>query len=511
MRINGVYRAGDVGIDNEFRRTAAIGAGLDYRGDRLRLSLDLGFQRIQVRNLRPKVTIASATIPAVPDADHNYGQRFSYTTLRDLFGTGRAEYDLADNALLYVTGGARDGSEQGLYDGITVNNAVTGAATGTALYVPRTDNNEAVQGGLRVKLAAGGISQEINIGGQMNWQVNRNAYDFRYGPGFAGFATNLYTTPQVAVPASTLVGGNLADPFPVARNRLGSAFASDTVGLLGDRVLLTGGLRLQTIDQRGYSYDTGALATTYRSSAVTPVAGVVVKPLAGVSLFFNRIEGLQPGAVAPVGTVNAGQIFAPFRSTQYEVGGKLAVARRVNASVALYSIEQPSAYSVALTTTTFRYGVFGLQRNRGIELSLDGEIAPGLRLIAGGSITDARLRNTAGGSNDGHIAVGVPDYLVNADAEWDLPFVAGLTLTGRAVNTGWQQVNAANTLQIPSWMRVDAGVRYVTAMDGRSLTLRFTVDNLADRRFWASSFDSFGAALLQGLPRTFKISASFDL
>ena len=428
-----------------------------------------------------------------------------------MFGTARAEYDLADNALLYVAGGARDGSERGLYDGLTVTNAVTGAATGTALFVPRTDNNEAVQGGLRVKLAARGITQEINFGGSMIWQVNRNAYDFRYGPGFAGFATNLYRTPQVAVPASTLVGGNLADPTPVSRYRLGSAFASNTIGLLRDRVLLTGGLRLQTINQRSYDVNTGALTTVYDGSAVTPVAGVVVKPVAGVSLFFNRIEGLQAGPTAPVGTINAGEIFAPFRSTQYEAGGKLTLARRVNASVALYSTEQPSAYSVAITPTTFRYGVFGLQRNRGIELSVDGEIVDGLRLIAGGSIIDAKLRDTPDGANNGHTAVGVPDYLINANAEWDLPFLAGLTLTGRVVNTGKQQVNAANTLQIPSWTRVDLGTRFVTAVAERPLTLRLTVDNVANRRYWSSAFDVFSSALLQGTPRTFKLSASIDL
>ena len=511
-RINGAYRAGDVSIDGEFRRTAVVGAGLDYRSHRLRLSLDLAYQRIEVRHLRPKVTIGSAAIPAVPDADRNYAQRYSYTALRDVFGTARAEYDLADNALLYLAGGARDGAERGLYDGLTVTNAVTGAATGTALFVPRTDNNEAVQGGLRVKLAAHGITQEINVGGSMIWQVNRNAYDFRYGPSFpGGFATNLYNTPQVALPSSTLVGGNLADPNPASRYRLGSAFASNTIGLLGDRVLLTGGLRLQTIDQRVYAYDTGALASVYDRSAVTPVAGVVIKPVVGVSLFFNRIEGLQASPIAPVGTINAGEIFAPFRSTQYEAGGKLALAHRVNASVALYSTEQPSAYSVAVTPTTFRYGVFGLQRNRGVELSVDGEIADGLRLIAGGSIIDAKLRATPGGANDGHTAVGVPDYLINANAEWDLPFLAGLTLTGRVVNTGKQQVNAANTLSIPSWTRVDLGTRFVTAVAERPLTLRFTVDNVADRRYWSSAFDTFSSALLQGAPRTFKLSASIDL
>ena len=42
------------------------------------------------------------------------------------------------------------------------------------------------------------------------------------------------------------------------------------------------------------------------------------------------------------------------------------------------------------------------------------------------------------------------------------------------------------------------------------LTLRANVDNVANERYWASAFDSFGTALLQGGPRTFKLSASVD-
>lgn len=521
IRINGAYRSGDVAIDNEFRRTAVLGAGLDWHSDRVRLSLDLAYQRVQIRNLRPKVTVGAA-IPAVPAADHNYGQAFSYTTLRDIFGAVRGEYDLSDNAMLYAAFGARDGSERGIYDGITVTNAVTGDANGNALFVPRTDNNETAQAGIRVKLAAGGVTQEFNLGGSMIWQVNRNAYDFLYGPGFAGYATNLYNTPRVALPGSTLVGGNLADPFPVGRSKLGSMFASDTLGFWDDRILLTAGLRLQTIDTRSYAYNAdpangiaaGDLTTKLRTSAVTPVVGLVIKPVTGLSLFANRIEGLQQGAVAGAGNINVGQIFPAYVSTQYEIGGKVGLGR-FNASLALYQTELPSAYSVPTPTpanpTATTFGLFGLQRNRGIELSVDGEITHGLRVIAGGSVNQAKLRKTLGGANDGNTAVGVPDYLANANVEWDLGFLPGATLTGRVVNTGKQQVNAANTLEIPSWTRFDLGARYVLLVGGNPLTLRATVDNVANKRYWASSFDSFGTSLLQGAPRTVKVSASIEL
>lgn len=512
VRINGAARSGDLATDGEFRSAYVIGGGFDWRGERARLSLDLAYQQVKVKHLRPKVSLgALTTIPRVPDADANYGQPWSYTELRDLFGVVRGEYDLGDNAMLYAQFGARDGREEGIYDGITVTNATTGAATGNALFVPRTDNNEAAAVGLRVRLAGWGISHEVNFGGTYIWQVNRNAYDFLYGPGFAGYATNLYATPVVAIPSSSLVGGDLNDPFPMARIRQGSMFASDTLGFLDDRVLLTVGLRLQKIKQSSYSAANGALNPGgYNEDAVTPVVGLVVKPVEGLSLYANRIEGLAAGETAPAGTVNAGEIFAPYQTVQYEVGGKLALGR-VTLGLAAYQTDRPNGRSVATATPRLnRFVIDGLQRNRGIEFTLDGELAQGLRLIAGATVTDATLRRTQGGANTGNTAVGIPDYTANANVEWDLPFLPALTLTGRVVHTGEQMVNVANTLELPEWTRFDLGMRYVTLAGGNPLTLRLNVDNVANKRYWASAFDSFAVALLQGTPRTFKASASID-
>ncbi len=515
VRINGAFRSGDVSINDEFRRTAVIGGAFDWSTDNTRLTLDLGYQKVEVKGLRPKVTIGTTVIPAVPKADQNYAQPWTYTTLRDVFGTARFEYDVADNAMLYITAGARDGSEDGIYGGITVLNATTGAANGNALFVPRTDNNEAVEGGFRVKLGSA-VTHEINLGGNTIWQTNRNAFDFLYGPGFAGFATNIYKTPVAAIPASAFVGGNLRDPFPISRTKLSSMFASDTIGFWGDRVLVTGGLRLQSIQVKSYNYyNGGQLDSTYDENAITPVVGVVIKPASGVSLFANRIEGLQQGPTAPLDPLltNPGEVFAPFKSTQYEAGGKVNFGG-LDASVAVFQIDRPSAFAVSVDPANPAagqvYGLFGKQRNRGIELSLAGEVTKGLRLIGGLSIIDAKLRQTAGGTNDGKKAVGVPDFAANANVEWDVAGISGLTLTGRVVHTGSQPVDVANTLQIASWTRFDVGTRYVFAAGEKPVTLRFTVDNVANKRYWASAFDVFNAALLQGQPRTFKASASID-
>ncbi len=497
LRLNGAYRDGETAIDEEYRRTAVIGGALDYDSGSFRAALDLALQEIRIDNLRPKVTLATGSVPDVPQADANYAQDFTYSELRDVFGTLSVEYDLADNALFYARGGARDGREEGLYGGITLTDAATGAAKGSALFVPATTNNEAVEAGLRVKLGSA-VTQEFNFGGNMNWQVFRTAFDF-----LPGYATNLYTTPQVPQPTGPgFVGGNLEDPNPITRTRLYSVFASDTVGLFDDRILITGGLRLQDIRQENIGYD-GTPGDFYEESAVTPVAGLVVKPFERVSLYANRIEALQIGATVPIDPTNpladAGRTLAPRKSVQYEVGGKLGLGGTF-LTLGAYRIERPG--EGVLPDGTFGY--LGQQRHEGLEFTANGELAPGLRLIGGAAVTDAEVLGGVGK------VPGVPDYTVNANLEWDLGFIPGVTLTGRVVQTGEQWVDIANTLELDSWTRFDLGARYVFAAGETPVTLRLSVDNVANERYWASAFDAFSSALLQGGPRTVKASISAD-
>src|SRR3546814_5307717 len=140
----------------------------------------------------------------------------------------------------------------------------------------------------------------------------------------------------------TFAAGDIDDPFPITRQKLSSLFVSDTIGFWNDRVLITGGIRLQEIGSKSYAANAtgaipaGGLTGKYSKDAVTPVFGLVVKPAEGVSLYANRVEGLVPGATAAA-TANAGngvlpvsnggEVLSPFVSTKYELGGKLSLGK----------------------------------------------------------------------------------------------------------------------------------------------------------------------------------------
>lgn len=233
--------------------------------------------------------------------------------------------------------------------------------------------------------------------------------------------SNLYKPNLTSVaPAETFVGGNIDNPQLNNHTRLWSLFFSDTVSAFHDRVALTAGFRYQDIQMISYGYGKGA-PTGYSTNAFTPVVGLVVHPTRQTSIYFNRIEGLSQGPQASGNVVNLGEIFPPYQSVQYEVGAKYDIGRFAT-SLALFQIDKPNAYSVPFGNSGQAiYSVDGLQRNRGIEFTVNGEIIKGLRFNGGASIIDADQRRTSGGLYDGNRAIGVPGYTINGNLEYDLP------------------------------------------------------------------------------------------
>ena len=180
--------------------------------------------------------------------------------------------------------------------------------------------------------------------------------------------------------------------------------------------------------------------------------------------------------------INGGEVFAPFRSKQKEIGLKYE-GGSIGASVAAFSTDQPQYF--------VQNGVFGAngeQRNQGLEFSVFGEATRGLRVLGGLTLLDAEQRRTVGGATDGKDVIGVPHTQFNMGVEWDVPGVRGLALNGRWIYTSKQFADAANTQELPAWNRLDIGARYLVDIgSGRVLTLRARIDNVFNKSYWASA------------------------
>src|SRR3546814_7028740 len=107
------------------------------------------------------------------------------------------EYYIIYDYLFYASAGPRDSAGRAVYQGWQVTDAATGDAYVTGSNIPRNDNNEAAQIGIRGKFATGPITHEFNLGASHSRYINRNAYEFGpFGPDGTN-ANNLYDPVQV--------------------------------------------------------------------------------------------------------------------------------------------------------------------------------------------------------------------------------------------------------------------------------------------------------------------------
>jgi iron complex outermembrane receptor protein len=499
IRFNGSWQNGDTSVDGQQQRVGSAALGLDYRSDRVRLSADAGYQNFKVDDpSRPIYTgNSNFAIPGAPDGNLNLGQSWYYARSKDTFGMVHGEVDITPSLTAYVTAGGRHNSFLGLYNFIFLQNG-QGDFQARQYYQPNYSDTWTVLGGLTGKVTTGPVTHTLNLSAST---LDIESGNLVQTPQPSPYNGNLYAPPSI--PRSGLAGFTSSAPR-TAHSVLDSVAVADTMSMLNDRVRFTVGVRQQNVKVTNFNATTGSQASNYDKDAYTPAFAVVVRPLEFLSLYANYIQSLSQGPTAPSAAVNSGEVFAPIKSEQYEAGAKVDFGR-FGGSVSYFEIRQPSGI---LDPVTNLYGVDGEQRNRGVELNVFGEVAHGVRLLGGVSFIDGRLTSTAGGTNDGNKAVGVPDTQLNLGAEWDVPYLPGLTLSTRYIYTSSQYYNAANTQQIPSWNRVDIGARYKVRVAGRDVTLRAGVENLLDRNYWAAASTSYGLA--RGNPRTYLVSAAVN-
>lgn len=505
-RLNAVYRTGEPDVDRTSNRSALIAAALDYRSDDLRVTLDLGHQDRLLKGGWSSTRIGSTiAIPDAPDARTNSKQRWEFFDGQNDYGIGRIEYDFAPGwtaAAAY----SRNTSDEVYLQVIDSINNVNGNKTGTPFWIPARSKNESYEGSIKGKFDTGGISHALSA----IWSVN-NAKRGQLNLSVPGCGTNcvpsnIYNPIYYRAPNTS---GLQRDGIPLLSqyDYSGQAIA-DIMTMFDEHLVVMVGARRQEVGQKSFN-TAGALTRRYDESRVSPSVGFVVKPVKDLSIYASYIESLNPGAIVTTFYANAGEIFAPYVTDQYEAGIKYDLGT-FTISADVFQVAVPSTVEVAGAAGSLpRLELDGLQRNRGIELNLFGQPFDHLRLLGGLMYLDAEMTRTQGGLNDGRRARGSPELNVNLGTEWDVPAVPGLTLTGRLVYTSREYIDLTTTKarSIPGWTRVDVGLRYNFDLGGKAMAFRLTADNLFDRNYWAAA--SRGV-LTMGAPRSIRASLAVD-
>lgn len=505
VRFNGVFRAGQTELQYNADQRGLAMLGLDYRGDGVRLSTDLGYQYQYISGITPYLSLGTGVqLPWAPNARSNpAAQPWGFQNRKDAFGVVRAEVDLAENVTAYAAFGAHDNRIGGVYSPFTTITNFNGTASSQAPFnVSTWTSFLTADAGVRADFNTGPVGHQAVISGTIYSQTDGSAVATGSQP---AFATNIYNSTIVAQPSIATPASN-----KTAFSGLNNLAIADTLSGANKRIQLTAGIRLQQVNAVNYDAVSGLATSSYSESAVSPSISLVLKPLENVSLYGNWIQGLQQGAIVQQPFANAGTVFPPYKSTQYEFGVKVDWGT-LTTTASVFQISQPSILTNTTTNTQF---LGGEQVNQGLELNVFGEVAKGIRTLGGAMFLNPVLAKTQGGLTDGWIAPFTPQVTLNLGGEVDLGFVPGLTLTGRAVYTGIQYIDTTTFPRrtMPDWARFDVGARYAfenPGAPGKLLVARFNVDNVFDANYWAGSNSSTQFMFL-GAPRTFRLSLTAD-
>ncbi|MFC3099043.1 TonB-dependent receptor domain-containing protein [Alteraurantiacibacter palmitatis] len=212
-------------------------------------------------------------------------------------------------------------------------------------------------------------------------------------------------------------------------------------------------------------------------------------------LFGGHVRGFEEALVAPEAAVNQGDAPPALRTRQTDLGIRYAFPGNIRLVAALFTISKP--YFNLDENQVFRE--LGSNTNRGAELSLAGQILPGLNIVAGAVLIDSRITSPLVDAGQiGSRPIGTSRRRMIFDADWRLdggtsPLSFDISVIGLSAQVG----NAAGTLMAPANTTVDLGMRYRFKLAGANALLRAQVNNVANVYGWNVS----GSGAFQYRPR----------
>ena len=359
----------------------------------------------------------------------------------------------------------------------------------------RTDEAQATLTG---RFAALGVDHELTVGSSAQRRTvdQRPTFNEWVGTG------NIYQdTPAV-------------DPAPGTPGHSERRLDSRQYGLFfSDRITFDEhwqtvlGSRVVRLDEKAFGED-GSLRRQTRQYELLPNAALIYKPRPDISLYASYSKGLSSGGTAPWFALNNQDILAPTTSHQIELGIKRDW-QRMSFGAALFQLRQAYQYAKP-DGGDFVYVQQGQQKNIGLELSASGWLTSDLQINASAAAIRARVKGSGTEAYDDHQALNVPRLRASLQADYSLP-VPGLALLGGMRYSASKYANYAGTVEAGGYTVFDVGTRYRTRIAGYDTTLRLTVDNVFDRRYWRDVGEYLGDNyLFQGAPRTARVSASVN-
>jgi catecholate siderophore receptor len=496
LRVNGVFEdAGSFRDGVELQRSGIAPTMTWRRGDATKVTL--GFEHFHDQRVADRGITSFQGLPAEVPIETYYGNADD-SKVRALVNLGSAvvEHQFSSLAL-------RNRTLFGDYDR-SYQNYVPGAATADRTKVALTAYNNATQRrnlfnqtDLTYAWATGRVRHNLLFGAEVGRQETDN---FRNTGFFDNTATSIlvpFDAPQTTVPVTYRQSATDADNHVEAN--VAALYAQDQVEL-SPRVQLVGGLRLDRFDVGCHNQRNGDRLGRV-DDLVSPRAGVVVKPIAPLSLYGTYSVSYLPSSGDQFSSLTSvTKQLEPEEFRNYEVGAKWDATDALAVTVAAYRLDRTNTRSTDPNDPT-RIVQTGSQRTEGWELGVNGQLRQRWSVAGGYAYQDAVVTSATVSAREGAVVGQVPRHTISLWNNWQLR--PGLNAALGVVHRTKMFAAVDNTVTLPGYTRVDVAA-YVTLLS--SLRLQLNVENVLDREIWANA-DS-NTNLSPGSPRAFHVGLS---
>jgi catecholate siderophore receptor len=291
--------------------------------------------------------------------------------------------------------------------------------------------------------------------------------------------------------------------------RFTSLYLQDQLALTEQvRVLL--GLRYDRFDievlDRFAAGDGAANAGNFErvDEEVTPRLGLIYKPAENISLYASYSETFLPlsGDQFLTLTLDTEGTRPQFFENR-EVGFKWDLTPRLAFTSAVFELERDSYTSVDPENPEQVVLIEGSQ-TRGVEFQLAGELTDRWSLTTGYSYLDGEVQRADGSGNDGNRTRQTPEHMFSI---WNSYRASERLRIG--LGATYQDsffVSEDNSVEVPSYVRVDAAA-YYTLSD--SMRVQLNVENLLDEEYFPDAHSNTNIST--GRPLNARVTFVVDL
>lgn len=194
-----------------------------------------------------------------------------------------------------------------------------------------------------------------------------------------------------------------------------------------------------------------------------------------LTAYAGYARGLEESGIAPDNAANRNQPLPAILTRQIDGGLRFALTDKVKIVAGAFELRKPY-YNLDAAN---RFDLLGEIVNRGIEFSVAGAVTPSLNIVAGGVLLRPRVTGEAVAlGRVGKRPIGLPSRSFDFNADWQTPFLEGLSFDIGVSHVGAVPATRTNTVSIPARTLVDLGARYRFKLSGQSAALRIQMTNV---------------------------------